>query len=70
MLILPLTDLSKLRNLQFRPLSRVVFFIFVVNFIILLILGSKHVESPYIELGQISTALFFSYFLILVPGVT
>lgn len=70
MLVLPITDLSKLRNLQFRPLSKIIFFIFVVNFIILMILGSKHVESPYIELGQISTALFFAYFVVLVPAVT
>ena len=35
-----------------------------------MILGAKHVESPYIELGQISTLLFFGYFLVLVPVVT
>lgn len=70
MLILPITDLSKLRNLQFRPLSRIIFFIFVTNFLMLLVLGSKHVESPYIELGQLSTVLFFSYFVVLVPAVT
>ena len=70
MLILPITDLSKLRNLQFRPLSKIIFFIFVTNFLMLLVLGSKHVESPYIELGQISTGLFFAYFVVLVPAVT
>lgn len=70
MLILPVTNLSKLKNLQFRPLSKILFFIFVVNFIILMVLGAKHVESPYIELGQISTVLFFAYFVILVPAVT
>jgi ubiquinol-cytochrome c reductase cytochrome b subunit len=70
MLILPITNLSKLKNLQFRPLSKIIFFIFVANFIILMLLGSKHVESPYIELGQISTILFFSYFVVLVPSVT
>ena len=70
MLILPITNLSKLKNLQFRPLSKIIFFIFVANFIILMILGSKHVESPYIELGQISTILFFSYFIVLVPCIT
>ncbi len=70
MLILPITDLSKLRNLQFRPLSKVIFFIFITNFLMLLVLGSKHVESPYIELGQISTGLFFAYFVVLVPAVT
>jgi ubiquinol-cytochrome c reductase cytochrome b subunit len=33
-------------------------------------LGAKHVESPFIELGQISTALYFAHFLIIVPFVT
>lgn len=70
MLILPVTNLSKLKNLQFRPFSKIIFFIFVVNFIILMIIGAKHVESPYIELGQLSTLLFFGYFVVLVPVVT
>lgn len=35
-----------------------------------MILGAKHVESPFIELGQLSTALYFSYFLIIVPLVS
>ena len=70
MLILPVTNLSKLKNVQFRALSKIIFFIFVVNFLILMVLGAKHVESPYIELGQISTVLFFGYFVILVPAVT
>ena len=69
-LVLPVTNLSKLKNLQFRPFSKIIFFVFVVNFIILMIIGAKHVESPYIELGQISTILYFGYFLILVPIVT
>jgi ubiquinol-cytochrome c reductase cytochrome b subunit len=70
LLILPLTNFSQLRNLQFRPLSKSIFFIFVVNFLILMILGAKHVESPYIELGQFCTVLYFGYFLVLMPGVT
>jgi len=44
--------------------------VFVTNFIILMILGAKHVESPFIELGQLSTALYFSYFIIIVPLVS
>ena len=31
-------------------------------------LGACHVESPFIELGQISTALYFSYFGLIVPS--
>jgi ubiquinol-cytochrome c reductase cytochrome b subunit len=70
LLSLPFTDLSKLRGIQFRPLSKIAFFIFVVNFLILMQLGAKHVESPFIEFGQISTALYFSHFFIIIPFVT
>lgn len=67
LLIMPFTDISKLRGIQFRPLSKMIFYLFVANFLILMQLGAKHVESPFIEFGQISTLLYFSYFLIIVP---
>src|SRR5580704_5194864 len=67
LLSLPFTDLSKLRGIQFRPLSKIAFFVFVGNFLILMLLGAKHVESPFIEFGQISTIIYFSYFLFIVP---
>lgn len=70
LLILPFTDLSKLRGNQFRPLSKIAFFIFVANFLILMQLGAKHVESPFIEFGQISTVLYFAHFVIIIPFVT
>jgi ubiquinol-cytochrome c reductase cytochrome b subunit len=70
LLAMPFTDLSKLRGIQFRPLSKIAFYIFVANFLILMQLGAKHVESPFIEFGQISTALYFSHFLIIVPFIT
>ena len=66
-LILPITDLGKTKGLQFRPISKIIFYIFVANFLILMQLGAKHVESPFIEFGQISTVLYFSYFLVLTP---
>jgi ubiquinol-cytochrome c reductase cytochrome b subunit len=70
LLVLPFTDLSKLRGIQFRPLSKAAFYIFLANFLILLQLGAKHVESPFIEFGQISTVLYFSHFVLIVPFVT
>jgi len=70
LLSLPFADLSKLRGMQFRPLSKIAFFIFVANFLILMQLGAKHVESPFIELGQISTALYFAHFIIIIPFIT
>lgn len=66
-LILPITDLGKTKGLQFRPISKIIFYIFVANFLILMQLGAKHVESPFIEFGQISTVFYFSYFLIFTP---
>jgi ubiquinol-cytochrome c reductase cytochrome b subunit len=70
LLIMPITDLSKLRGVQFRPLSKIAFFIFVANFLVLMQLGAKHVESPFIEFGQISTVLYFSHFLIIMPIIS
>jgi ubiquinol-cytochrome c reductase cytochrome b subunit len=70
LLTMPYTDLSKLRGIQFRPLSKIAFYIFVANFLILMQLGAKHVESPFIEFGQVSTVLYFSHFLLIVPFIT
>lgn len=69
-LVLPITDLGNTKGLQFRPLSKIAFYLFVVNFIILQQLGAKHVETPFIELGQISTMLYFAHFLVIVPIVS
>nr|YP_010547007.1 cytochrome b [Paecilomyces variotii]UYI31783.1 cytochrome b [Paecilomyces variotii] len=70
LLAMPYTDLSKLRGVQFRPFSKIAFYIFVANFLILGQIGAKHVETPFIEFGQISTVLYFSHFLIIVPVVS
>jgi ubiquinol-cytochrome c reductase cytochrome b subunit len=70
LLVMPFTDLSRSRGIQFRPLSKIAFYIFVANFLILMVLGAKHVESPFIELGQISTVIYFAHFFIIVPIVS
>jgi ubiquinol-cytochrome c reductase cytochrome b subunit len=70
LLAMPYTDLSRSRGIQFRPLSKISFYIFIANFLILLVLGAKHVESPFIEFGQISTVIYFAHFLIIVPAIS
>jgi len=60
-------DVHKFRGFQYKPLNKIAFYMFSVIFILLMILGAKHVESPYIELGQIFTGLYFMYFLVFVP---
>ncbi|CED80059.1 apocytochrome b [Phaffia rhodozyma] len=68
LLILPLTDTARTRGARFRPLARFAFWSFVVVFIFLLYLGACHVASPWIEVGQVLTVLYFGYFLVAVPA--
>jgi ubiquinol-cytochrome c reductase cytochrome b subunit len=67
---LPIVDLGRSRGLQFRPLSKLIFYVFIANFLILMQLGAKHVEDPFILFGQISTVLYFAYFTVLLPLIS
>jgi len=69
LLILPVVDLSRVRGNQFRPAMKVAFWFFVVNFVMLLWIGQEHPTTPYLEIGQISTAFYFVWFLFLVPVI-
>lgn len=70
LLVMPITDFGRSRGIQFRPLSKIFFYMFAANFIVLMILGAKHVEDPFIIMGQLCTVFYFSYFLIIVPSVS
>ena len=65
--IIPFIHTSKLKSLNFRPLGKFAYWIFMANFIFLTWIGSKPVEEPFIFMGQISSIIYFSYFLILIP---
>lgn len=67
LLAMPLLDTSRIRGNQFRPLSRFMFWAFVVNFFILMFIGSQHVEAPYTEVGAMATAFYFIWFVVIVP---
>jgi ubiquinol-cytochrome c reductase cytochrome b subunit len=67
LLFLPFGDKSVIRGIQFRPLSKIAFYLFIANFLVLMQLGAKHVEEPFIMLGQITTIFYFSYYLLIVP---
>ena len=70
LLLMPFLDISKLKGIQFKPFNKFVYFLFISNFIILMVLGAKHVENPFIEFGQNSTILYFAYFLIIIPAIS
>ncbi len=52
-----------------RPLSQLVFWLIVGNFLILTWIGRQPVEYPYIVLGQLASVFYFVGFLLLRPGV-
>jgi ubiquinol-cytochrome c reductase cytochrome b subunit len=41
--------------------------LFIVDFFILMWIGSQHPETPFVEIGQFATLFYFSWFLIIVP---
>jgi len=63
LLVLPFVSTTKVRTNRFKPLSKIAFYIFIFNFGILLLLGGLPIEEPYTTISQISTVVYFSYFL-------
>jgi ubiquinol-cytochrome c reductase cytochrome b subunit len=67
LLFLPFIHQSEIRSGQFRPIFKQGFWFFAVNFLILGWIGQNVVESPFIEIGQISTVVYFLFILVIIP---
>jgi ubiquinol-cytochrome c reductase cytochrome b subunit len=61
---LPFINMSQNRSSYFRSFQTYTFWFIFLNFVLLGWIGQKPVESPYIEIGQISTFLYFALFLL------
>lgn len=70
LMILPISDRSIVRGNAFKVLSKILYGLFICNFLLLGLLGSQHIEVPYVALGQFATLFYFSYFIILLPCIT
>lgn len=60
-------DVSIIRSNTFKPFNRFLLAIGLFAFITLLSLGSKHIEAPYVILGQLMTLSYFGVLLFMVP---
>ena len=65
--LLPWLDTSKVRSATFRPIYKILFWIFLVDAIVLGWVGSKPAEGIYIIISRIATFYYFLHFLILLP---
>ena len=69
LLLLPWLNTSKVRSTAFRPIYRKLYWLSIANFFVLGWIGQNVVETPYIEVGQLTTAFYFAFFLIFVPAL-
>nr|UPP55876.1 cytochrome b [Paulasterias sp. SS-2022] len=65
--LVPILHTSNNQATTFRPASQTFFWILITIFIILTWIGSQPVEEPFIILGQISSVLYFSLFVFVLP---
>ena len=74
--LLPWLDFSKVRSARFRPIYKQLFWVFLVDCILLGMVGAHAPNDKvfpgianfeYVQLGQITTAYYFAHFLILMP---
>ena len=60
-----LIDTEVKRSVADLPVSKIMYWLFVANFLFLGYIGACPIEEPYYELGQISAVIFFAYWLLL-----
>lgn len=61
---MPFLDESRIRGSQFRPFMKIIFWLFISNFVLLGWIGAKPVSDPYIIIGQLSSIFYFAWFAI------
>nr|WAK99208.1 cytochrome b [Paramesotriton wulingensis]WAK99221.1 cytochrome b [Paramesotriton wulingensis] len=67
LMFIPMLHTSKQRSLMFRSTSQILFWLLAANTLILTWIGGMPVESPFTEIGQIASILYFLLFIVMIP---
>jgi ubiquinol-cytochrome c reductase cytochrome b/c1 subunit len=65
MFALPWIDRSRVRSAAFRPIYKLMFWVFVANACLLGYMGAKPPEGAYLIIGRIATFYYFAHFALL-----
>ena len=68
--ILPWLDRSPVRSATFRPIYKIMFWVFLVDCVALTWLGAKPAEGIYVVLSRLCTVYYFFHFVILLPALS
>jgi quinol-cytochrome oxidoreductase complex cytochrome b subunit len=66
---LPWLDTSKVRSAKFRPIYKQVFWLLLIDAIVLGWVGANPAEGHFLIIGRIATAYYFFHFIVLMPLV-
>nr|YP_007474199.1 cytochrome b [Hackeriella veitchi]ACV96711.1 cytochrome b [Hackeriella veitchi] len=64
LMVLPVTNKSKFKMKSFYPVNKMMYWLFSTNLILLTWIGANPVEDPFVQMGQLMTYIYFSYFII------
>ncbi len=70
LLALLYVDFSIVRGNAFKLISKMLYWFFIVNFLLLGALGAVHIEVLFVLISQIATIFYFSYFIILLLAIS
>jgi len=67
LMFLPWLDTSKVRSAVFKPLSKLFFWVLVVDVVILGYIGANPPEGLYLLIGRVATIYYFLHFILVLP---
>nr|QDI93347.1 cytochrome b [Quercophylus gonoporospinus] len=63
-MILPFTNKNKFQSMKFYPINKMMFWMLIINLLLLTWIGARPAEEPYILTGQALTISYFLYYMI------